>query len=57
LNDVIVILLLMALAVLACIAQNWWDKMTAEDRMSNALIIISVSVLIISVTGILLIFI
>jgi len=25
-NESIVILLLMALAVIACIAQNWWDK-------------------------------
>jgi hypothetical protein len=47
----------MALVAVAAIAQNWLDKMTAEDRMSNALIVIVVSVLIISVTVILLIFI
>lgn len=50
-------LALMAVVAAACIIQNWWDKMTAEDRMSNALIVIALSVLIISVTVILLIFI
>lgn len=46
----------MALAVLACITQNWLDKMTAEEKMSNALIVIIASVLIVSVTVIVLIF-
>jgi hypothetical protein len=46
----------MALAVLACITQNWLDQMTAEEKMSNALIVIIASVLIVSVTVIVLIF-
>ena len=34
---VITVLILMAFATIACIIQNWWDKMTAEDRMESAL--------------------
>jgi len=47
----------MALAVIACIAQNSCDQMTAEDKMNNALIVIAISALIISAVAIVLIFI
>jgi hypothetical protein len=45
----------MALAVIACIIQNWLDKMTAEDRMTGALKVIVAAVVIIIVIAIVLI--
>jgi nitrate reductase gamma subunit len=36
-KDAITLLVLMAFASVVCITQNWWDKMTAEEKMSSAL--------------------
>lgn len=39
-------LILMAFAAAACIIQNWWDGMTAEDRMRRALVVICIVVVV-----------
>jgi hypothetical protein len=48
-------LVLMAFASVACVIQNWWDKMTAEDRMTGALKVIVAAVVTVSVLAIVLI--
>ncbi len=46
-------LVLMAFATAACILQNWWDKMTAEDRMQRALRVICVIVVVLLILALL----